>query len=158
MANCHVKVSLFTVKHRLRDTSSRYCTSKVDNFKKCNIKTVVFLPVERNEKFIHEKHKILVVKRERQRNFGRPRCKWEDNIKVHLESIDCEVVLWICLAQVTTQCQALVNVVMTSWATISFSRTIQLNVVSCCLLRYNTHTHTVHKPSDVTVSLIKICK
>jgi hypothetical protein len=41
---------------------------------------------------------ILVVKPERKRPFGRPRCRWEDNIRMDIREIVWEVVDWIHLA------------------------------------------------------------
>jgi hypothetical protein len=41
----------------------------------------------------------LVGKPLGKRPFGRPRCKWEDNIKIDLLEIGWEVVDWICVAQ-----------------------------------------------------------
>jgi hypothetical protein len=44
-------------------------------------------------------YKILVVKPEGKRPFWRPRRRWEDNIKMDLKEIVCEVVLGINLVQ-----------------------------------------------------------
>jgi hypothetical protein len=44
------------------------------------------------------KYKILVGKPEGKRSLGRHRRIWEDNIKIHLEEIWCEVVDWIHVA------------------------------------------------------------
>jgi hypothetical protein len=43
---------------------------------------------------------------------GRPRCRWEDNIKMDLGEIGIDVVNWIRLAQHRVQWQAFVNTVM----------------------------------------------
>jgi hypothetical protein len=51
--------------------------------------------------------KILVGKPEGKRSLGRPRCRWEDNIKMHLNKVGREVVDWIHLAQVGTSGQLL---------------------------------------------------
>jgi hypothetical protein len=40
-------------------------------------------------------YKILVGKPERNRPFGRPRRRWEDNIKMDFTKIDLEGVDWI---------------------------------------------------------------
>jgi hypothetical protein len=39
--------------------------------------------------------RILVAIPERKRPFGRPRRKWEDNIKMNVKGIGCDVVDWI---------------------------------------------------------------
>jgi hypothetical protein len=44
-------------------------------------------------------HNILVGKREGKRPLGRPRCRWEDNIRMDLTEMRAEVVEWIHLAQ-----------------------------------------------------------
>jgi len=44
--------------------------------------------------------------------FGRPRRKWEDNNKMDLHEVGCEVMDWIKLVQDRDRWRALVNVVM----------------------------------------------
>jgi len=34
-------------------------------------------------------HRVLVVKPESKRPLGRPRLKWEDNIKMDLQEVEC---------------------------------------------------------------------
>jgi hypothetical protein len=46
------------------------------------------------------------------RPLGRPRRRWEDNIKMNLQEVECGAMDWIELAQDTDWCRALVNVVM----------------------------------------------
>ena len=43
---------------------------------------------------------------------GRPRCRWEDNIKMDLQAVVCWGMDWIKLAQDRDRWQALVNVAM----------------------------------------------
>jgi hypothetical protein len=43
--------------------------------------------------------RILLWKRIRKRSFGRPRRRWEDNIKIDLIKIGCENWKWIRLVQ-----------------------------------------------------------
>jgi len=43
---------------------------------------------------------------------ARPRCRWEDNIKIDLQEVGCGVMDWIELAQDRDRLQAFVNVVM----------------------------------------------
>jgi len=46
---------------------------------------------------------------------GRPRHRWEDNIKTDLQEVGCEGMDWIELAQDRGRWQALVNTVMNLW-------------------------------------------
>jgi hypothetical protein len=57
-------------------------------------------------------YKILVWKPEGTRQHGRPRFRWEDNIKVDLRDIGWEVGDWIHQAQDRDQWQTVVNTVM----------------------------------------------
>jgi hypothetical protein len=43
--------------------------------------------------------RALVVKSERKRSLGRPRRKWEDNVKMDLQEVGCEDMEWIDVAQ-----------------------------------------------------------
>ena len=43
-------------------------------------------------------HRVLVGKPERQRPHGRPRHRWEDNIKTDLQEVGCGGMDWIELA------------------------------------------------------------
>ena len=44
-------------------------------------------------------YRVLFVKPEGKRPFGRPRLKWEDNIKMDLQEVGCGNMEWIELAQ-----------------------------------------------------------
>jgi hypothetical protein len=44
-------------------------------------------------------YRLLVRKREGERPIGRPRCRWEDNIKMYLVETESGGVDWIGLAQ-----------------------------------------------------------
>jgi len=57
-------------------------------------------------------YKVLVGKPEEKRPLGRPRCRWEDNIKVDLQEVGCGGMDWIKLAQDRDGWRALVNAVM----------------------------------------------
>jgi len=46
------------------------------------------------------------------RQLGRPRRRWEDNIKMDLQEVGCRVVDWIELAQDRDRWRVLVNAVM----------------------------------------------
>jgi hypothetical protein len=62
-----------------------------------------------------QKYKILVGKPEGKRPLGRPRRRWEDNIRMDLREIGWEVVDWMHLAQDRDQWLALVNTVVKPW-------------------------------------------
>ena len=57
-------------------------------------------------------HKVLVGKPEGKRPLERPRCRWEDNIKVDLEEVGRGCVAWMALAQNRDRWRALVSTVM----------------------------------------------
>jgi hypothetical protein len=57
-------------------------------------------------------YSILVGNREGKRQLGRPRYRWEDNIRMGLKETGWEVVDLIHLAQVRDQWRAVVNAVM----------------------------------------------
>ena len=54
----------------------------------------------------------LVGKSDEKRPLGRPRHRWEDNIKMYLQEVDSGGMEWIELAQDRDRCRALVNAVM----------------------------------------------
>jgi hypothetical protein len=55
---------------------------------------------------------VLVGKSEGKSPLGRPRRRWEDNIKLDLQEVGCKGVDWIDLAQDRFRWRALVNAVM----------------------------------------------
>jgi hypothetical protein len=56
---------------------------------------------------------VLVGKPEIKRPLGRPRCRWEDNIKIYLqEDVGCGGMDWIDLDQDRDRWRAFVNTVM----------------------------------------------
>ena len=57
-------------------------------------------------------YRVLVGKPEGKRPLGRPRRRWEDNIKMDLQEVGCEGVDWIELSQDRDRWLALVNAVM----------------------------------------------
>jgi hypothetical protein len=57
-------------------------------------------------------YKILVGKSEGRRPFGRPRRRWEDNIKIILREIGWEGVNWIHLSRNRNQWRVVTNTVM----------------------------------------------
>jgi hypothetical protein len=57
-------------------------------------------------------YRILVGRPKRKRPLGRPRCRWEDNIKLDLTETGIDGANWIWLAWDRVQCQAFVSVVM----------------------------------------------
>jgi hypothetical protein len=57
-------------------------------------------------------YKVLVGNPEGKRTLGRPRRRWEDNIKINLQEVGCGVMDWIELAWDRHRWQALVNTVV----------------------------------------------
>ena len=57
-------------------------------------------------------YRVLVGKPEGKRLLWRPRCRWEDNIKMDLQEVGCGDIDWIELAQDRDRWRALVNVVI----------------------------------------------
>jgi len=57
-------------------------------------------------------YRVLVGKPEGKRAFGRPRRRWEDNIKMDLQDVGCGDMDWIELAQDRDRWRALVTAVM----------------------------------------------
>ena len=57
-------------------------------------------------------HKVLMEKPEGKRPLGRPRHRWEDNIKMDLEEVGRGCGDWMELAQDRDRCRALVSTVM----------------------------------------------
>jgi hypothetical protein len=56
-------------------------------------------------------YRVLVGRRDGKRSLGKPRRRWEDNIKMDLEEVGCGGMDWIELAQVRDRWRALVNAV-----------------------------------------------
>ena len=57
-------------------------------------------------------YRVLVGKPEGKRPLGKPRHRWECNIKMHLQEVGCGSLDWIKLFQYRDRWQALVNTVM----------------------------------------------
>jgi hypothetical protein len=87
-------------------------------------------------------YRVLVGKAEGRRPLGRPRRRWEDNIRIDLRDVGCGCVDWMELSQNKDRWHALVSEVMnlrvpynagnclTSCRTVSFSRRTLLHGVS----------------------------
>jgi hypothetical protein len=60
-------------------------------------------------------HMVLVGKPEGKRPLGRPRCRWEDNIKVDFQDIGVDCGDWMESAQDRDRWQALVSTVKNLW-------------------------------------------
>ena len=57
-------------------------------------------------------YRVLVGKRDGKRQLGGPRRRWEDNIKMSLQKVGCEVMDWVNVAQYRDRWWKLVNAVM----------------------------------------------
>jgi hypothetical protein len=57
-------------------------------------------------------YRVMVDKPEEKRPLGRPRFRWEDNMKMDLQEVGCGGVHLICLAQNRERWRTLVNAVM----------------------------------------------
>jgi len=57
-------------------------------------------------------YSVLVGKPLGKRPLGRPRHRWEDNVKIDLQEVECGDMDWIELAQDKDRWRALVNAVM----------------------------------------------
>jgi hypothetical protein len=53
------------------------------------------------------------------KSLGRPRCRWEDNIKMDLQEVGWRGMDWIYLAQYSDRWRALVNVVKNFWVSLN---------------------------------------
>jgi hypothetical protein len=60
-------------------------------------------------------HRVLVGKPEGKRLFGRPRCRWEDNIKMDVQVVGGCHGDWMELAQDRDRWRALVSTVKNLW-------------------------------------------
>jgi len=57
-------------------------------------------------------YRVLVGKPDGKRPLGRPRRRWEDNMKMDMQEVGCGCMDWIKLAQHRDRWRALVNTVM----------------------------------------------
>ena len=57
-------------------------------------------------------YRVLVGKHEEKRPLGRPRGRWDDNIKIDLKEVGCGVMEWIRLVQDRDRWRTLVIAVM----------------------------------------------
>jgi hypothetical protein len=58
---------------------------------------------------------VLVGKPEGKKPLGRPRRRWEDNIKMDIQEVGCGSMDWMELIQNRDRCLAVVNAVMNLW-------------------------------------------
>ena len=57
-------------------------------------------------------YRVLVGKPEGKRSLGRPKCRWEDNIKMELRDVGCVLEDWIAPAEDREQWLGYVRAVM----------------------------------------------
>jgi hypothetical protein len=57
-------------------------------------------------------YRILVLTTEGKKPLGRPKRRWEDNIKMDVQEVECGCMGWIELAQDRESWRVLVNVIM----------------------------------------------
>jgi hypothetical protein len=57
-------------------------------------------------------YRVLVGKPEGKRPLERPRCRWEDNIRMDLQEVGCGSMDWIGLAQHRDRWREIVNAIM----------------------------------------------
>jgi hypothetical protein len=60
-------------------------------------------------------YRVLVGRHEGNRPLERPRCKWEDKIKMDLQEVEWRGMNWLDLAEDWDRWGALVNAVMNPW-------------------------------------------
>jgi hypothetical protein len=88
-------------------------------------------------------YRILVWETEEKRPLGRPRCRWEDNIKMDLRETGWDGVDWIDLTQDRDQWRAFVNTVVN----LRVPRNAGKFLCSCTISGFSrrTHLHVVKK-------------
>ena len=57
-------------------------------------------------------YRVLLGKPEGKRSLGRPRCRWEDNIRMDLREVGCDPRDWVALAEDRDQWRAYVRAVV----------------------------------------------
>jgi hypothetical protein len=65
-------------------------------------------------------YRVLVGKPEGKKLLGRPRHRWDENIKMDLQEVGCGGMDWIELTRDRDRWRALVNAVMNLWGSIKF--------------------------------------
>jgi hypothetical protein len=107
-------------------------------------------------------YRFWMGKTEGKRPLGRPRLRWEENIKTDLQEVGCGGMDWIELAQDRDRWRAFVNAVMnlrvpqntgnffTNWTPVSFSKTAPWS-------KQGVSKHYVHKIYQVGSSMSLRC-
>ena len=89
-------------------------TPWVPNLTHCGARAYGLHRLLRHKTFLEGRgvHKVLVGKPDGKRPLGRPRRRWEDNIKMDLQEVGRGGEDWMELAQDRDRCRALVSTVM----------------------------------------------
>ncbi|KAJ4429418.1 hypothetical protein ANN_21587 [Periplaneta americana] len=91
-------------------------------------------------------YRVLVGWPEGKRPLGRPRCRWEDNIKMDLREVGCDDIEWIGLAQDRDQCWAYVRAAMN----LGFLKAIFNKYIPPQILVYIRPAQGLRSPSRLT--------
>ena len=86
-----------------------YCSPNITRVLKSRMRWAGHLVRMREGRVVY---RVLVGKPGGKIPLGRPRCRWEDNIKIDLQKVRCGGMDWIELAQGRDSWRALVNAVM----------------------------------------------
>jgi hypothetical protein len=96
-------------KLRNKELNDLYCSPNIVRRIKSRMRWAGYVPLLGESRGVY---RILVGKPEGKNTLGRPRRRWEDNIKFHLQELGCGCLDWIDLARDRDRWRALVNAVM----------------------------------------------
>ena len=84
-------------------------------------------------------YRVLVGELEGKRSLGRPRRRWDDNIKMNIQKVERGGMDWINLAQDKDGWRAVVNAVMIFRVTLSAGNFLTDLKLACCSRRILFH-------------------